>query len=61
MTAITLTKEEFEKMVFLLRDINTIQKLNKVFDTEAIHIFENKILDHLNVDDILFQKLIKWR
>lgn len=52
MLAISLTDKQLEKINLLLRDIKTVQKLNDVFDYEAIQIFEFNIIFHLNKDGV---------
>jgi hypothetical protein len=48
MLAITLTNDELEKVKLLLHDIKLLQKLNQIFDSEAIELLSFDIIEHLN-------------
>lgn len=48
MLAIALNENELMQLKLLLRDIELIQKLNRVFDSNAIEILSYKVIEHLN-------------
>ena len=56
MLAISLNKEELSQIKLLLRDIELIQKLNKVFDNNAIEILSFKVIEHLNIEENFIPK-----
>ena len=57
MLAIALNENELMQLKLLLRDIELIQKLNKVFDYNAIEILSFKVIEHLNNEKDFMPKI----
>jgi hypothetical protein len=57
MLAIALNEDELLQLKLLLRDIELIQKLNKVFDYNAIEILSFKVIEHLNNEEDFMPKI----
>ncbi len=51
MLCINLKKEEIDKLKLLLHNIELLQKLNNLFDNEAIEILSFKVIEHINKDN----------
>jgi len=51
MLCINLKKEEIDKLKLLLYDIELLQKLNNIFDNEAIEILSFKVIENINKDN----------
>jgi hypothetical protein len=57
MLAIALNEDELLQLKLLLRDIQLIQKLNNVFDYNAIEILSFKVIEHLNNEENFMPKI----
>ena len=57
MLAIALNEDELLQLKLLLRDIQLIQKLNNVFDYNAIEILSFKVIEHLNNEQDFMPKI----